>query len=68
MYQQIVYDVHRLWLEEWDREQAHRHHVPRRSRPAGGRLRRLFGIRRTPPVGARPAASARLAAQGPQCR
>jgi hypothetical protein len=68
VYQQIMYDVNRMWLEEWDREQARRLHSPRRSRPARGRWRGLFNFRRTPPVAARPAARARIVAQAPQCR
>jgi len=62
VYQQIMYDVNRMWLEEWDREQAARRQLPRRSRPAGGRWRGLFNFRRTSPVATRPAPCAHGAA------
>jgi hypothetical protein len=64
VYQQIVYDIHRQWLEEFDRQAAMRRRLPRRDR-GGDRRRwlRLVGFRRTRTAVARPSGSFRGYAQ-----
>jgi hypothetical protein len=67
VYQQIMYDVHRKWLEEFDREAAIRARWPRRKRRERPRRWRLgLAFHRTRPAAARPAAGARLV-ERPQC-
>ena len=70
MYQQIMYDVHRQWLQEFDREAA----IRRQGFPGGGAAagRRSPAPRaRVPPDapgrGTRAAAVARGLAQASQC-
>jgi hypothetical protein len=66
MYQQIMYDVHRQWLREFDREAALRRQLPRRKRSLRpGWLKLAF--RRTRPTASRPPAVAGAGAQAPQC-
>ena len=67
MYQQIQYDVHRMWLEEFDREAAIRANRARRRRTKQPRRWRLaLAFHRTRPAAAKPAAGAALM-QAPQC-
>jgi len=63
MYQQIVYDIHRQWLAEFDREAAMRRQLPRRERGDRRRWLRLVGFRRTRTAVARPSGSFRGYAQ-----
>jgi hypothetical protein len=68
VYQQIQYDVHRMWLEEFDREAAIRANLrTRRRRQKQPRRWRLgLAFHRTRPAAAKPAAGAALM-QAPQC-
>ncbi len=70
MYQQIMYDVHRQWLEEFDREAAIRRQAVsrrRRRRSEPRRWRLALAFRRTRPAADRSAAVARGLAQASQC-
>jgi hypothetical protein len=67
MYQQIMYDVHRQWLEEFDREAAIRRQVPRRRRSFLPRRRLKLAFHRTQPAAARPPAAPRGLPQAQQC-
>jgi hypothetical protein len=67
VYQQIMYDVHRMWLQEFDHEAARRAGWPRRRRRESPRRWRLgLAFHRTRPAAAKPAPGARLV-ETPQC-
>jgi hypothetical protein len=67
VYQQIMYDVHRQWLAEFDQKAALKRQLPRRRR-SGGRWPRLrLAFRALRPAAQRPPAAARPCAQAPQC-
>jgi hypothetical protein len=67
MYQQIMYDVHRQWLEEFDHKAALRRQVVRRRRSGGLWPRLRLAFRSTRPAAARPSAAPRGYAQAQQC-
>jgi hypothetical protein len=70
VYELIQYDVHKQWLEEFDREAAIRRNLPRRRRRQEGRRWRLaLAFRRTRPAVAKPTAGAGAGgfAQAAQC-
>jgi len=67
VYQQIMYDVHRQWLAEFDQKAALRRQLPRRRR-TGGRWPRLrLAFRASRPAAPMPSAAAHPGAQAPQC-